>query len=259
MKIADYHLHSQFSMDGMQTMEEACSKAIELGVSELCFTDHLEFANNYWVNYAEYRRSIEKAQLKFKNQLTIKYGLEVGFDKRAQKQIEAYLKDKEFDFLIGSMHCVEELDLFNGDFFNGKEIRNAINEYFQAILERIQIFDFSVLGHITLFKRFFKQLGVSASDFVWSDYDEVIKDILQELITQGRGIELNMRVPLIDLDFRILRLYKELGGEIITLGSDAHHVRTMQTMKEGFEALRDAGYRYYCLFEKRKPIFIPVD
>lgn len=256
MKIADYHLHSRFSLDGMQSMEEACSKAIELGVSELCFTDHLEFADNYWVNYVDYQRSIKKVQQKFKNQLSVKSGLEVGFDIRGQQQIEAYLKDKEFDFLIGSMHRVEELDLFNGDFFDGKEIRMAVQEYFQALLERVKIFDFSVLGHITLFKRFFKQLGASVSDFVWSDYDEIIRDLLQELIVQGRGIELNMRVPLIDLDFRILRLYKELGGEIITLGSDAHHVRTMQTFKEGFEALRDSGFQYYCLFEKRKPIFI---
>lgn len=259
MKIADYHLHSRFSLDGMQTMEEACSKAIELGVSELCFTDHLEFADNYWINYADYQRSIEKVRQKFNNQLTIKSGLEVGFDKRAQPQIETYLKDKKFDFLIGSMHRVEELDLFNGDFFKGKEIRIAIHEYFQALLERIKISDFSVLGHITLFKRFFKQLGVNVSDFVWSDYDEIIRALLQALITQGKGIELNMRVPLIDLDFRILRLYQELGGEIITLGSDAHHVRTMQVMKEGFEALRASGYRYYCLFEKRKPIFVSLD
>lgn len=259
MKIADYHLHSQFSPDGMQTMEEACTKAIQLGVSELCFTDHIEFAVNFWVDYMEYRRSIEAARMKFGKDLSLKVGLELGFDKRAQHPIEAYLKGKDFDFLIGSMHRVDELDLFNGEFFNGKRIQDAIREYFQALHERISLFDFSVLGHITLFKRFFGQLKVNPSDLVGSDYDDLLRAILQDLIAQGKGIELNTRVPLIDLDFRILHLYKELGGEILTLGTDAHHTRSMHTMKDGFEALRETGFKYYCLFENRKPQFISID
>lgn len=259
MKIADYHLHSQFSKDGMQTIDDACNKAIQLGISELCFTDHLEFAENYGVDYPEYRRSIETAQMKFQKELSLKVGLEIGFDKRAQQQINTYLEDKDFDFLIGSLHRVDELDLFNGEFFRGKRVQDAIKEYFQALQERISLFDFSVLGHITLFKRFFGQLKVSSSDFNWSDYDELIRAILKDLIDQGKGIELNMRVPLIDLDFRILRHYKELGGKIITLGSDAHHIRSMHTMKEGFQALQDVGFRYYCVFEHRKPLFINIE
>lgn len=259
MKIADYHLHSQFSKDGMQTIEDACNKAIQLGLSEICFTDHLEFAQNYWVDYGEYRRSIDAARTKFAKQLSIKMGLEVGFDKNAKNQIEEYFKGKDFDFLIGSMHRIDNLDLFNGDFFKGKRIQDAIREYFQALYDQISIFDFSVLGHITLFKRFFKQLKVSPEDFVWGDYDDLLRAILQDLIAQGKGIELNTRVPLIDLDFKILRLYKELGGEIITLGTDAHHIRSMNMMEEGFQALRDAGVKYYCLFENRKPIFISID
>lgn len=260
MKIADYHLHSHFSRDGMQTMDDACNKAIELGISELCFTDHLEFAaDNYWVDYPVYRRSIEAAQMKFQKALSLKVGLEIGFDKKAQQQINSYLEGKEFDFLIGSLHFIDEVDLFRSDFFNAQRIHEGVKEYFQALREGISLFDFSVLGHITLFKRFFERLKVSPSDFNWSDYDDLIQAILQDLIDQGKGIELNTRVPLIDLDFRILRLYKKLGGEIITLGSDAHHYRSMHTMKEGFQALRDAGFQYYCLFEHRKPTFISID
>lgn len=218
MKIADYHLHSQFSRDGMQTMDDACNKAIQLGISELCFTDHLEFADNYWVDYPEYRRSIEVAQMKFQKELTIKVGLEIGFDKKAQQQIKEYLEGKDFDFLIGSLHWIDEVDLFNGEFFRGKRVQDAIREYFQALQERISLFDFSVLGHITLFKRFFERLKVSPSDFDWSNYDGLLQAILQDLIDQGKGIELNTRVPLIDLDFRILRLYKKLGERLLRSG-----------------------------------------
>lgn len=259
MKIADYHLHSQFSRDGMQTIDDACEKAIQLGLSELCFTDHLEFADKDWVDYPVYRRAIEAARLKYENRLSLKIGLEVGFDLKAAQQIRDYLKGKEFDFLIGSLHFIDEVDLFRSDFFNAQRIQEGVSEYFQALHERISLFDFSVLGHITLFKRFFERVKVSPSDLDWSNYEGIIGEILQDLIAQGKGIELNMRVPLIDLDFRILRLYKKLGGEIITLGSDAHHIRSMQTMKEGFEALRETGFKYYCLFENRKPLFVPID
>lgn len=258
MKIADYHIHSQFSRDGMQTMEEACNKATQLGISELCFTDHLEFADNDWVDYPEYRRSIEKAQRKYHKELSLKLGLEIGFDKRAKKQITDYIEGKDFDFLIGSLHFIDEVDLFKGNFFRSDRIQESVRAYFQALLERITLFDFSVLGHITLFKRFFERLHVSPADFDWSDYDDLIRAILRGLVDQGKGIELNTRVPLIDLDFRILRFYKEIGGEIITLGSDAHHYRSMHTMEEGFQALRDTGFRYYCTFEQRNPMFVAL-
>lgn len=259
MKIVDYHLHSQFSRDGMQTIDDACNKAIQLGLSEICFTDHLEFADQDWVDYAVYRRSIEEARLKYRNSLSLKIGLEVGFDLKAAQEIRDYLEGKEFDFLIGSLHFIDEVDLFRSDFFSAQRIQVGVREYFKALRERISLFDFSVLGHITLFKRFFERMNVSPSDLDWSHYDDIIGEILQDLIAQGKGIELNLRVPLIDLDFRILRLYKKLGGEIITLGSDAHHIRSMQTMEEGFEALRAIGFKHYCTFENRKPLFVPID
>lgn len=258
MKRADYHIHSQFSPDSMLTMDQACEKAIQLGLTELCFTDHLEFAEDFLVDYDTYRQALEGVRNRFGKQLSLKLGLEVGFDKGAQHQINEYLRDKDFDFLIGSMHRIDGLDLFNGEFFEGKELKVAFREYFLALHEAISSIEFSVLGHMTLIKRFFGRLKASSSDFVWSEYDEFISAILQDLIAQGKGIELNLRVPLIELDFRILRLYKELGGEVITLGTDSHSDRNMHTMDEGFQALREAGFRYYSVFENRSPLFIAI-
>ncbi|KLU65963.1 histidinol-phosphatase [Desulfosporosinus acididurans] len=258
MKRADYHIHSQFSPDATLTIDKACEKAIQLGIDELCFTDHLEFAENHLVNYDNYRDAIEAAKAKYEKVLSIKIGMEVGFDKWKQQQIKDYLENKEFDFLIGSMHRINGLNLFNGDFFAGKKLDFAFGEYFEALYEAVLDFDFSVLGHITLIKRFFRRFNVNPSDFVWIKYDDIIKAVLQKLITHGKGIELNLRVPLIDLDFRILKFYKELGGEIITLGTDSHHEQNMHTPEEGIQALRDVGLRYYSIFEKRKPLFIPI-
>lgn len=255
MKKADYHIHSDFSPDSTMTMDQACARAIDLGLEELCFTDHLEMAEGIVIDCSQYRRAVLGAGERYGKQLSLKVGLEVGFDKNSQRQIQEYLRDKDFDFLIGSLHKAEGLDLFNGDFFRGKEIKTAFREYFNIIHESISSFDFSVLGHIILIKRFFKQLRVNPSKILWSDYEESIHAILQDLIAAGKGIELNLRTPLIDLDFRVLRLYKELGGEIITLGTDAHHTTSMHTLEEGFQALQEAGFRYYCLFESMKPRF----
>ena len=258
MKRADYHIHSQFSPDSTLTLDQACEEAIRLGLDELCFTDHFEIAEDLVTDFGHYRQAVLDARERYGNQLSLKLGLEVGFDNNSLPQIQEYLLDKDFDFLIGSLHRAEGLDLFNGDFFRGKELQVAFREYFQIIHKSIPSFEFSVLGHITLIKRFFQQLRVNPSDIDWSFYDELIYAILQDLIASGKGIELNLRNSLIDLDFRVLRLYKELGGEIITLGTDSHHITSMHTMEDGFQALREAGFRHYCLFEGLKPLYITI-
>lgn len=259
MKKADYHIHSNFSPDSTLSMDEACQNAIRLGLQELCFTDHYEIAEDMVIDYGEYRQAVLRARERYGKQLSLKVGLEVGFDKNSQHQVREYLRDKNFDFLMGSLHRAEGLDLFNGDFFRGKELKSAFSDYFKVIHESIPSFHFSVLGHITLIKRFFQLLRVNPSDVVWSYYDEQIQAILQDLISAGKGIELNLRNPLIDLDFRVLRLYKELGGEIITLGTDSHHRTSMHTMEEGFQALQEVGFRYYCIFEQMKPLFVLIE
>jgi histidinol-phosphatase (PHP family) len=258
MKRADYHIHTQYSPDSMLTIDQACERAISLGLEELCFTDHFEIAENIVTDFDHYRKAVHRARERYGKQLSLKIGLEVGFAKNSQPQILEFLRDKEFDFLIGSLHRAEGLDLFNGDFFRGKEIRNAFKEYFQVIHDSIPSFEFSVLGHLTLIKRFFPQLKVNPADMAWSYYDELIQAILKDLISQGKGIELNLRGPLIELDFRVLRFYKELGGEIITLGTDSHHASSMHSMEEGFQALQEVGFRHYCTFTDLKPLFMPI-
>lgn len=258
MKKADYHLHSQFSPDSTLTIDQACEKAISLGLEELCFTDHFEIAGEIITDFDHYREAVLIAKERYGKRLSLKIGLEVGFDKKSQPQIREFLRDKEVDFLIGSLHRAEGLDLFNGDFFRGKELKEAFKEYFQVIHDSIASFKFSVLGHLTLIKRFFSLLKVKPEEMDWSYYDELIYAILRDLISQGKGIELNMRSPLIELDFRVLRFYKELGGEIITLGTDSHHVSSMHSMEEGFQALHDVGFRYHCTFAEFKPLFIPI-
>lgn len=258
MKKADYHIHSQFSPDSTLTIDQACKKAIRLGLEELCFTDHLEITEDIVMDFDHYRQALLGARERFRKQLSIKVGVEVGFDKNAQQQIKGFLRDKEFDFIIGSLHRAEGLDLFNGDFFRGKDLQVAFKEYFQIIHDSIPSFEFSVLGHITLIKRFFRQLKVNPLDIDWSSYDELILTILKDLIARGKGIELNLRSPLINLDFRVLNLYKECGGEIITLGTDSHHTTSMHTMEDGFQALREAGFRHYCIFEELKPLYVPI-
>ncbi|AFQ45353.1 histidinol-phosphatase HisJ family protein [Desulfosporosinus meridiei] len=258
MKKADYHIHSDFSPDSTLTMDQACERAISLGLEELCFTDHFEIAEDIRIDYTKYRQAVFRARERYGKQLSLKIGLEVGFDKNSQHQIQEYLEDKDFDFVIGSLHRAEGLDLFNGEFFRGKELKVAFSDYFKVIHESIPSFDFSVLGHITLIKRFFLLLKVNPSDIDWSYYDEGIQAILQDLIARGKGIELNLRNPLLDLDFRVLRFYKELGGEIITLGTDSHHTTSMHAMEEGFQALREVGFRYYCVFDHLKPLFVSI-
>lgn len=259
MKRIDYHIHSQFSPDSSMTMEDACQRAINLGVTEICFTDHLEFAYDYIVDFEAYQQALQGVQLKYGNKLFIKCGLEVGFDKDAEERIVEYLRDKELDFIIGSMHRADGFGLFDGSFFEGKSIDKAFREYFIALKIAVDNYDFySVVGHIGLIKRFLWLLRVKPGDIRWSAYHEQIRDILQVIIHKGKGIELNLRGSLIELDYAILRIYKELGGEIITIGTDAHRTTQMMNMDDGLQVLEEIGFRYITLFDKQVPVFVPI-
>lgn len=257
--LADYHMHTSFSNDSKYPMEDAIKKAIELGIDEICFTEHSDYGTmgDYVVDYDSYYQEYKNLKKKYEDKISIKFGCEFGVQEHTVQDFEKDFKSYDFDFIILSNHQIEDIEFWTYKYQEGKTQDQYNRGYYQAILDVIEKFDnYSVLGHLDMIKRYDK-LG---------EYpDEEVKDLLVKMlkyvIKSGKGIEVNTsnfryRLPDLTPSRYILNLYKELGGNIITIGSDTHeeeHVGyNIQLVKE---ELKKIGFKEFCTYEKMKPIF----
>jgi histidinol-phosphatase (PHP family) len=269
-KLFDYHVHTTFSADSQMQMEEACQRALESGLKEIAFTDHIDCfypkCDLRWeFDYTQYAQSIERMRQQFGPKLQVLKGIEVGLHPLAFEPSREFTSQNEFDFIIGSVHIVGSQDMHTGEYFVGKSREEAITTYFQTVNTCVKNYqDFNVLGHLDLIKRYLFHIKCSVDDVNWKKYDECILDTLRHLVETGRGIEINMSGYNSGLncslpDLRILQLYREVRGEIITIGSDAHTVeRIGDRVALGLDMLESAGFKYITTFRNRKPKFIPL-
>lgn len=266
----DYHMHSTFSADSRMPMEEACHEAVRKGLSEIVFTEHLDYfypncSLIFQFDYTEYARHIEEIKERFKGRLTVLKGVEIGLHPSVEEKNRQFVAQHPFDFIIGSVHICDDLDLHNGDYFKGKTLQEALSLYFETVYHAVQKNDyFHVLGHLDLIKRYVHYLDVRHDEIDWQEYFPIIEETLKLLIETGRGIELNMSGYRYQLGTSlpngdVLRLYKQLGGEVITVGSDAHQAQHIaHHFKEAYQLLEEAGFRYVTTFRQGKPHFVPL-
>lgn len=262
-KMFDYHMHSDFSADCETPMEETIESAIQKGLKEICFTEHIDYEYPdptivFDLDLPKYAEQIKEMQNKYRDQITIKKGVEIGVQPYLLERYEKTLVKEEFDFIICSMHTTEKTDLHSGNFFKGKTVEQAYQIYYEELLECVEQFDhFSILGHVDLVKRYTKEQSTN-------DFHEIIREIFKAIIPRGQGIELNTSgyryglaggMPSRD----ILELYRECGGEILTLGSDSHVAGTVAfKFKESLDLFEDIGFKYITTFTNQKPEFHPI-
>ncbi|WLV25114.1 histidinol-phosphatase HisJ family protein [Aciduricibacillus chroicocephali] len=259
----DYHMHSTFSADCEEPMEKTIESAIKKGLTEICFTEHVDYdypdpTISFDLDYQAYDRKIKEMQQKYADSIGIKKGVEVGIEPCYVGRFGKMLDEETFDFIICSMHVSERKDLHSGDFFKGKTVDEAYEIYYRELLDCVRRFDrFSILGHVDLVKRYTKEKAKN-------NFHELIGEIFNVIIPRGQGIELNTSgyryglgggMPSTD----ILRLYKECGGEVLTLGSDSHVAETVAyKFKESLKLFQDIGFKYVTTFNDMKPTFHPI-
>ncbi len=265
MLLYDYHMHTEYSPDSKMPLENLIKKAISFGLKEICITDHVdnEFATNYHIpNYTKFLQELEQARQKFP-EITIKFGCELSLSPNLIQEAEKVSKIQDFDFIIGSSHETNNTFLFRGtDYFVGKTKKDAFTSYFQEILFNVQNNDcFNVYGHLDYIYRYSNYPDNSLSYY---DYKDIIDETLKTLIHKGKGIEINtsgFRYGLNNIHpyLDILKAYKNLGGEIITVGSDSHQESHVY---DGFDfaekALIEAGFKYITTFDKQIPSFVKI-
>ncbi len=266
---ADCHLHTNHSGDGHETMENMIKKAIELGLDTICFTEHNDF--NYPVsdecpkgildlNVDSYLYELISLREKYAGQIRVLYGVELGLTPEAFRENAVFIKNNEFDFVIGSTHIVHGKDPYYPPFYEGRSDKEAYMEYFEAAYENVKKYsNFDVFGHLDYTVRYGKNKD---KEYSYKEFADITDEILKVLKDKEMGLELNtsgLRHGLKDFNpcREILIRYRQLGGEIITVGSDAHYLKDMAIdYNIANEVLKDCGFKYYTVYEKRIPEFI---
>lgn len=272
--LADYHVHTEYSDDSGYPMEDVIKDAIRLGLNEICITDHVDygikvdwdsgqeiryrhgepFAN---VDYPRYVEQIKHLQRFYGDKITIKMGMEFGVQTQTIPQYEALFHRYPFDFIILSIHQVENKEFWTQDFQQGRTQQEYNERYYEEMLRVVKAYkDYSVLGHMDLIKRYDK-IGLYPFDKV----KPMIAEILKIVIADGKGIEVNTsshRYGLKDSmpSTELLELYKDLGGSIVTIGTDSHAPAHLGTyIGEAKSLLKGLGFQCFCTYEKMQPIF----
>jgi len=262
MFLADYHTHSAFSFDTETAPAELLRAAERRGLDELCVTDHCDFEAHSAFDPEAQWRAFSKLRAGNKTPVKLRIGLEIGEGHRSREAIGAAVAAHPYDFLLGSLHMLRgEPDFYYIRYQNAAQCYGYLDRYWDETMELCQWGGFDALGHLCYPLRQMGQQGISLPD-VYERYETRMTAVFDLLCQQGKGIELNLAglyrkdgsPPLPPPD--VLALYRRRGGEIVTLGSDAHQAEYVgAALPEGIELLKTAGFRYVTAYEARKPRF----
>lgn len=268
MFIADYHTHSNYSSDSDTPMEENIKAAVELGLREIAATDHIDFDYPdpdfpFLFDYEPYSKEIDVLREKYSGKIKIVKGVEIGIQPHVTGQITELVNKNQYDFIIGSTHVVcDGYDLCMNDFFEGKTKHEAYWKYFEEVLHNVETYDFfNVYGHIDFINRYG---NYSDKTMNYEEFKPLTDKILKVLAEKNKGIEINTSGFRYGLghthpQFPIVKRFKELGGRIITVGSDAHRPEQIAfRFDTAYEMLREAGFDQIALFRNKKPEFIKI-
>lgn len=258
--LQDYHMHSNISPDGSSSMKYMCTSAIDKGLKEIAITDHYEF---YIDGAAEYRfnktyldnyfRTINECKEMFGDKLIIKKAIELGQQHLQLEKSTRMLQLYKFDFVLASVHKIKKLDLSQIN-YNYRILDIYCKRYLEHLYELVDKGDFDCLAHFDLIKRYAAIKNVKAD---LSKYKIELSQIFRRLIERNKGIEINtsgfrqgLDEPLPSLE--ILKMYKSMGGNIITVGSDSHNpIDIGRDFEKAYDMLKMAGFDGIYTFENR--------
>lgn len=261
---ADFHVHTSFSYDSESAPEEMIQSAIQKGLNTICITEHqdLDFVEPAEVSFEDYWKTLLQLKERYRSQIEILIGMEFGMQSHLGNVCDELAKQYPFDFIIGSVHLFDGDDPYYPDYFRKVKDEEGYRRAFELTLEGLKATkEIDVLGHLDYITRYGNEKDASYS---YARYSEYIDPILRFLVENGKGIEVNTSgwkygLPYAHPHQDILKRYKELGGEIITIGSDAHQPGHIAYDFQKVRAyLEDCGFAYYTEFRKRTPKFCKI-
>jgi len=267
--LCDFHVHTCMSSDSDADIDRVIQAAIRLGMTHLCITDHHDIDYKYkseelkfLLDSQQYYQTLSKYREKYKGQINLLIGVEMGLQPHIKKETDGFLSSVPLDFVIGSSHVINGIDPYYEDIWKKYNTKQVMQMYFENIFSNLEVHDnFDVYGHLDYAIQYAREKD---RDYSYKKYKNIIDSILIKIIKMGKGIEINSSGLRKGLKstlpcFEIIEQYYRLGGEIITVGSDAH---IPQDVGADFDRVKDllieAGFRHYNLFIGRKPVDIPL-
>ena len=268
----DYHVHTAFSPDCDTPMAAQVARAAELGLDELCFTDHLELGLKQWIghetDFEACRRACEELR-RSPGAPVLRFGAEAGISCTPEEfeRLTAILRGSRFDFVIASAHVVGDTNPMEPDFFEGRSFPEACRAYLAALLEGLRKLDpalYSCVGHVDFPVKGRLRQGEPQAALLWEYAPDELDEIFRLAIGEGKCVEINTSpFPLLGgrrPELGWLRRYAELGGEYVTIGSDSHRTELLSCGFElAVELAREAGIRYIAVYEDMRPSMLPIE
>ena len=260
--ISDIHLHTEFSGDSNTPVHAQIEQAIRLGMEEICITDHHDYdvisEIDFTLDIPRYVEEITRVREEYKDRIHVNLGIELGL----QCHLKEYLEQLAGRYPFGSSHFVNRIDPYYPAFYEGKSEDEAYRGYFEATLKRLSLLDcYDSVGHVDYVVRY----GPNKNRFyTYEKFADVLDEILKTIIRKGKALECNTggykyRLGEPNPSVAILKRYRELGGELLTVGSDAHTPGQVGGFfPQTAEILKSCGFRFYTVYHQRKPVFYPL-
>lgn len=272
--LADYHLHTDHSGDSTAPMETQILAGLDRGLKYMCFTDHYDpefpYENvpdvspgTFELDYGSYREEFLVMKEKYSDRIDLSFGIEIGLQPHLGDYLRSYFASHpDFDFIIGSNHLCGGMDPYYPSFLESRSEEEALSLYLEDTLTNLKTFpDIDTCGHLDYVARY---LPHREQFYTYRAFAAQIDPILLELISRGIALEVNTAPLMKGLRFfnplpEILARYRELGGELITIGSDAHvPEKVAGRFKETADILRSLGFTHYAVYKERKPLMLPL-
>ncbi|MDO4288712.1 MAG: histidinol-phosphatase HisJ family protein [Eubacterium sp.] len=254
---ADYHIHTHFSFDSEETLEAICERALALGLDEVGVSDHFSVnpADKSFGLYPYEQAYDEFLAAREISPVPLKFGLEIGEGQYRREVLADFLEAADYDYILGAVHNLGDITI--RQFIRSHGIDAAYQAYFEELLKLARLGDCDILAHFDLIQRYaFDEQGIYRE----TGYGEIIDEILKTVADRGMAIEVNSSACLKNCrhfmpDAPILKRYRELGGEYVTFGSDAHQAgRIGESLDQAADMLKSLGFSYITTYEKRQPV-----
>lgn len=264
MYICDGHTHTYYSYDGFESAEQICLAAIARGLDEISVTDHYDIDCDILELYPKYRADEAKKEIleaagKYSDKIKVTYGIELGQPHYYPNEAREFLKKCDFEYVIGSVHNLRNTPdpaMIKFDIMTEKHINTMFEAMINELFELVKIEGISTVAHITYMHRYVKLAG---KDLNLKKYYDIFTHFFKIIIEKGIALELNvstlhkfgMSMP----DTDIMKLYRHCGGELVTVGSDAHKAENIGiSVRDGYKILKDIGFEYVTTFRDKKPV-----
>lgn len=266
MVFADYHVHTQFSPDSAVKMEDMVKRGIELGLTEMAFTDHVDFDSpggdfHTLENYREYYPVFSRLKAQYAPKITLLLGIENGYQPHVTQEMSRILQETPLDFALMSIHAVDNRRCYNPEYQAGVTEETAIHRYLETVLQAVSEFqNYDSLAHLTFLARY-----LNSKSLPYKEHQDYFHEIFSLLIAGGKALEVNtsgyrygLSAPI--PDWELLEAYYKAGGRFITLGSDAHKTADLALdfaqVQKGLAAI---GFKSLATFRARNMILQPLN